>query len=209
MKTYFNVDMYSAFYFRTSILKSLLNNDIATVTTQVRSLGTPFIIYIVPFVLGLLISLFLWAFLCCCCVCPSCCPSKCCQHDADKIYTKCELLWPAIFCLIVLLAAIGASIPGITQASKLSDSIRTMQCGIEITLDDLLNGNITNDQTSFFSGTNTLITQLSGMTSTLNNIDSNLTKRKDKSHRRQEHSPGHLPKYPDSCQPYDQTRLLF
>jgi hypothetical protein len=35
-----------------------------------------------------------------------------------------------------------------------------MQCGVAVVLDDLLNGNMTSDKTSFFSGTNTLVNLL-------------------------------------------------
>lgn len=137
-----------------------LNGNMANVFDKIKEQASSLGIYVAPFVIGLLLSLTLWAFLCCCCTCTSCCPSKCCQHDENILYTKCELLWPAIVLVILLALAIGASIPGITQASKLSDSITTMQCGIGLMLDDLLNGNLTADSTSFFSGTNTLVTLL-------------------------------------------------
>lgn len=76
--------------------------------------------------------------------------------------------------MLLLILAIAASIPGIMQASKLTDSVRTMQCGIGMTLDDLLNGNLNNAQTSFFSGTTTLVSLLNGMKGVLSNIQSQL-----------------------------------
>lgn len=72
--------------------------------------------------------------------------------------------------LILLALVVGASIPGLTRASKLADSIETMQCGVAVVLDDLLNGNMTSDKTSFFSGTNTLVALLGTLTGSINDI---------------------------------------
>lgn len=152
-----------------------LNGDMDSVVAAAKEQASTLGIYIAPFIIGLLLSVTLWAFLCCCCTCPSCCPSKCCQHDENILYTKCELLWPAIVLVVLLGLAIGASVPGIMQASKLSDSITTMQCGVGLMLDDLLNGNITTDETSFFSGTNTLVALLSQLNTTVDDINSNFT----------------------------------
>lgn len=85
------------------------------------------------------------------------------------------MLWPSIFLLILLGLVIATSIPGLTQASKLSDSIQTMECGVGLVMDDLLNGNITTDQTSFFSGTNTLVTLLRSLNNTIDDISNNFT----------------------------------
>lgn len=136
----------------------------------------------VPFVIGLVLSLTLWTCLCCCCTCPGCCPSKCCQHDENLLYTKCEMLWPVIFLMIVLLLACAAAVPGIlffnagiTRASTLSDSIKTMQCGVSLTFDDLINGNITSDNSTFFMGAKTLQNYLLDFKGNISNIINNFT----------------------------------
>ena len=67
---------------------------------------------------------------------------------------------------------------GITRASTLSDSIKTMQCGVSLALDDLLNGNVTSDKSSFFMGASTLNTYLlnfkGNITDIINNFTTNL-----------------------------------
>lgn len=132
--------------------------DLSAMMSGVQSILTPLIIYVLPFVIGLVLGLALWTCLCCCCTCPGCCPSKCCRKDDDILYTKCELIWPAVFLLLILALAIAASIPGITQSGKLVESVKTMECGLAVALDNIANGNITSDNTSFFFGTNTLMT---------------------------------------------------
>jgi predicted PurR-regulated permease PerM len=85
------------------------------------------------------------------------------------------MLWPVIFLMIVLLLAIAASVPGITKASTLSNSIKTMQCGVAITFDDLLNGNVTTDNTSFFMGVSTLATYLTSFSANITTIINDFT----------------------------------
>jgi prefoldin subunit 5 len=58
-------------------------------------------------------------------------------------------------------------------ASSLSDSITTMQCGLSLSLDDLLN--VTSDNSSFFIGTNTLVTALENFNNSINHIISNFS----------------------------------
>lgn len=119
-------------------------------------------------------GLTLWTCLCCCCTCPGCCPSKCCKccrHDDDILYTKCELLWPSIFLLVLLLLAIAASIPGITQSGKLSGSFETIQCGVALAMDNIVNGNVTNDKSSFFYGVGSLVGVFNNLNLNLGNID--------------------------------------
>jgi hypothetical protein len=54
-----------------------------------------------------------------------------------------------------------------------------MQCGVSISLDDILNGNITSDQNSFFLGTNTMVTRLGelqgNITTIIDNLHNNLS----------------------------------
>lgn len=87
--------------------------DLNAITGSGQSMVVGLGVYIVPFFLGLILSVTMWTCLCCCCVCPHCCPSKCCQHDENLLYTKCEMLWPVIFLIGTLLLACAASIPGI------------------------------------------------------------------------------------------------
>jgi len=53
-----------------------------------------------------------------------------------------------------------------------------MQCGVSLTFDDLLNGNITSDNTSFFMGVSTLATYLTdfqgNITTIINDFTNNL-----------------------------------
>jgi hypothetical protein len=169
-------------YFRTLLIKAAVNFDPTSMLSQNQTLLVGFGIYVVPFLIGLALSLTIWLCLCCCCTCPNCCPSKCCQHDETILYTKCEMLWPAIFLMLVLLLACAASIPGIiliylgiTKASTLTDSIATMQCGISLSLDDLLNGNVTSDNSSFFIGASTLVTYLGNFKTNITNIINNFS----------------------------------
>lgn len=143
--------------------------------TSVQAFLVPFVIYVIPFVIGLILGITIWTCLCCCCTCPTCCPSKCCRKDDDLLYTKCELIWPAVFLLLVLALAIAASIPGITQAGRLASSVQTMECGLALALDDVANGNITTDQTNFFFGTSTLINIFNSFNTELTNIQTNIT----------------------------------
>lgn len=148
MDSYFKVDAMS-------ILSKATSGDTTAIMTAAQPAITGFGIYVIPFAIGLLLSLTLWLCLCCCCTCPGCCPSKCCQHDENLMYTKCELLWPAITMMLLMLLAVAACVPGITRSSTLGDSFQTMQCGVALTMDDILNGNINSDKTSFFAGVKT------------------------------------------------------
>lgn len=65
------------------------------------------------------------------------------------------------------------------RASTVADSIQTMQCGVAISLDDILNGNISSDQSTFFLGTNTMVSRLADLqgniTSIITDLSGNLT----------------------------------
>lgn len=151
--------------------------DLSALMASAQSILVPVIIYVVPFLIGFILGIFLWTCLCCCCTCPSCCPStccKCCRKDDEIPYTKCELIWPAVFLLLVLALAIAASIPGITQAGKLVSSVQTMECGLALALDDISNGNMTVDQTNFFFGISTLIDVFHNFSGQISNIGSNI-----------------------------------
>lgn len=135
-----------------------------------------------PFILGTILSLFLWAFLLCCCVCPSCCPPTCCQHPNNKIYSRCELVWPAVVMLAAVVMACGASIAGsrwlyvgVMESSKISAGIESFECAYSITLDDLMNGNITSDKTSFFAGGAMLVKYLNYLSGNISRLVTNLS----------------------------------
>lgn len=71
--------------------------------------------------------------------------------------------------------AIAASIPGLTQAGRLSSSFETIQCGVAIGLDDIMNGNTSYDKTTFFFGINTLIGIFNRLQGSLTDIQTNIT----------------------------------
>ena len=75
----------------------------------------------------------------------------------------------------MLALAIAASIPGITQAGKLADSVKTMECGLAIALDDIANGNVTKNQDKFFFGINSLMNIFSDFKTQLGNIRANVS----------------------------------
>lgn len=67
---------------------------------------------------------------------------------------------------------------GFSQATAVYNGVSNMACSIAILTDDILNGNTTDDGTSYFLGMNTLSTQLgyiSGNMSTINNSLTQLT----------------------------------
>jgi hypothetical protein len=71
--------------------------------------------------------------------------------------------------------AIAASIPGLTQAGRLASSFETIQCGVAIGLDDIMNGNTSYDKTTFFFGINTLLGIFNRLQGNLTDIQSNIT----------------------------------
>lgn len=77
--------------------------------------------------------------------------------------------------MLTLLLGAAACVPGITRASIMGDSIKTMQCGIALTLDDILNGNITQDGSTFFIGLTPLSTKLVDLRNNVTDIIGNLT----------------------------------
>lgn len=95
------------------------DNIVAKVISMLLVFVVQLVTYIGPFVLGLVIIIFIWPFLCCCCVCPNSCPSKCCQKPDNEPYTKCELMWPSIVLIIALLLTLGASVSGITKVTQI------------------------------------------------------------------------------------------
>ena len=62
----------------------------------------PLVFYVVTYIVSFCVFMLLWPFLCCFCCCPSCCPPACLRKADDEPYSRCELLWPAIFLCVLL-----------------------------------------------------------------------------------------------------------
>lgn len=83
---------------------------------------------------------------------------------------------------MAVLMACGSSIPGrsrdnigLMQTLKLIEGVQSFECAMAITIDDLLNGNITNDQSNFFTGGIFLNKYLSMLGGNISEIASNLS----------------------------------
>ena len=124
---------------------------------------TPLGIFVGFFVVGFIILMFQWMFLCCCCCCPSCCPSKCCQKDENEQYTKCELYWPSIFLILLLLLLIIVCAIGLSKASSFKKGVSDLQCASSMLFDDVVNGNVTADGQSFFTGITMLVNSITDL----------------------------------------------
>ena len=61
------------------------------------------------------------------------------------------------------------------QASKLTEGVQSLECAIAISIDDLLNGNITADHTHFFTGGIFINQYLSYLGGNISAIASNLS----------------------------------
>lgn len=75
------------------------------------------------------------------------------------------------------MAGIFFSYLGLSQASIISSSINSMSCATSIVMDDILNGNVTTNGSSFFVGLNQLNLQLgylNGNLTAINNTMQNL-----------------------------------
>ena len=70
---------------------------------------------------------------------------------------------------------IGACVAGFSQSQIITDSIGNMNCAKSIMLDDLLNGNVTDDASSFFSGLKQIDTQLGYLNGNISSINTTLS----------------------------------
>ena len=76
--------------------------------------------------------------------------------------------------IAALLLCIGASIAGFSQSEAFPQTLTSMGCASSIILDDLLNGNVTTDGSSFFVGLKQLDTQLGNLNSNLTTIQNTM-----------------------------------
>lgn len=112
--------------------------------------------------------------LCCCCCCPGCCPSKCCQKDENEQYTKCELYWPTIALITLLLLIIIVSAIGLAKASTFKTGMTNIQCSTAMFFDDIINGNVTTDGNSFFIGVSNLVSTIGSLNTNMGTINTSL-----------------------------------
>lgn len=61
------------------------------------------------------------------------------------------------------------------KVSTFGSGFSSMGCAVSVFVDDVLNGNVTNSGTSFFTGLNTLSAQLSNLNSSLADINGNFS----------------------------------
>ena len=155
--------------------KHLISGDTGSATSDLSSNTTELSIFIGPFLLGLALILLLTPFLLCCCICPHCCPAQCCRKNEEEQYSQCELYWPTITLIVALLLCIGACIAGFSQSQLISNSIGNINCATSIMLDDIINGNVTEDASSFFSGLKQIDTQLGYLEGNLSSINTTLS----------------------------------
>lgn len=81
---------------------------------------------------------------CCCCCCPDCCPPcSCCRQEKNKPYSRCELIWPGIVLIIALGLILAAGAIGLSKSKDLQTTIESVGCSVSVTLDDVINGNVT------------------------------------------------------------------
>jgi hypothetical protein len=76
--------------------------------------------------------------------------------------------------LLALLLCIGACIAGFSQSQIISTSLDSMTCASAIVLDDLMNGNVTTDGTSFFAGLSQIKLQLGYLDGNLTSINNSM-----------------------------------
>lgn len=80
----------------------------ALMVEQAKGFG----LWIGPFLLAFVLTLFIWPFLACCCCCPGCCPPSCCRQKDGDLYSKCEMRWPAVVLSLALMLAISSGAYG-------------------------------------------------------------------------------------------------
>ena len=156
----------------------MINDLGGAVDTILTTILSPFITFAGPFLVGFVIILFLWIGLCCCCCAGCCCTcSKCCKKNPDQVhqeYTKCELYWPTIVLILAILLTLVAGVVGLTKAGDMQSSTNAVACSLAITLDDLINGNVTTAGT-FFIGINPLYTEMINLNNNMGDISGNLS----------------------------------
>lgn len=153
-----------------------LSNDWSKAPAKFQEQTKGFALWVGPFALGFVLLLLFLPFLSCCCCCPNCCPSKCCRQEDSKLYTKCELRWPSVMVILALGVTIAAGAYGFVKAKSINETMKKVTCSVAIVPDDLLNGNITQSGTNFFTGLNMLSQSLNWFNGNLTAINNILTK---------------------------------
>lgn len=111
---------------------------------------------------------------CCCCCCPDCCPPcSCCRQEKNKPYSRCELIWPGIVLIIALGLILAAGAIGLSKSKDLQTTIESVGCSVSVTLDDVINGNVTSTG-KFFVGIRTLYNQISTIKTSLATVATQL-----------------------------------
>lgn len=161
-------------YFRNTFINGIIANGTNSGVSDIKASQTAFGVFIGFFVVGLAILIIQWMCLCCCCCCPSCCPSKCCQKDENEQYTKCELYWPTIALITLLLLIIIVSAIGLSKASTFKTGLTNIQCSTAMFFDDIVNGNVTTDGNSFFIGVSQIVSTMGSLSTNMNTINTSL-----------------------------------
>lgn len=111
---------------------------------------------------------------CCCCCCPDCCPPcSCCRQEKNKPYSRCELIWPGIVLIIALGLILAAGAIGLSKSKDLQTTIESVGCSVSVTLDDVINGNVTSTG-KFFVGIRTLYNRISTIKTSLATVATQL-----------------------------------
>lgn len=128
--------------------------------------------FVGAWVIGLGIAIILLPFLLCCCCCPWSCPPWCGRKRENMPYTKCEMVWPAIVSLILLLIILVTAIVGISSKFKALAVYEDTACVTGVLLDDVTNGNVSfTDPMKYFTGVRTIDTKLREMNSKITTLN--------------------------------------
>ena len=65
-------------------------------------------------------------------------------------------MWPAITLICAFLVILVGGIIGVSEAGDLETSMKASGCSIAIVIDDMINGNVTTDNSAYFLGVGTL-----------------------------------------------------
>lgn len=76
--------------------------------------------------------------------------------------------------ILAFLLGFASSITGITRADAVDTAVTKLGCAALITADDILNGNVTESGSSFFTGIQTIYNQLSTLQGLMTNINTNI-----------------------------------
>jgi hypothetical protein len=149
------------------------NNQIESIKALLNPMAREIVLFVGPFILGLGIMLIIFPILLCCCICPRCCPPKLCRKDQNAKYTNFYLVFPVgVMVLAVLLIGVS-SIVGISRAGKIVDAYESVGCSIAITLDDVINGNLSTSGT-YFVGLKVLASDMGKLNGNLSNVNNQL-----------------------------------